>query len=95
MSNLLVEIPYSLFLGILVFVGMYYPIFGTRSSEQQELVLLYCIVFYVFASTFLHMLISWALDADTAGPIGIVFLAMSLLFNGVMQPPGEYIENIP
>lgn len=88
MANVFVEIPYSIVLGILVFASIYYPVFGIGSSEHQGLFLLYCIVFYIFAATFSHMLISWAPDADTAGPIAIVLFALSMLFNGVMQPPG-------
>ncbi len=89
-ANIFVEIPYSAFLGVLVFASVYYPIFGIGSPEQQGLVLLYCIVFYIFSSTFSHMLISWAPDPETAAPIGIILFAMSLIFNGVMQPPGKH-----
>ncbi|OCK76220.1 hypothetical protein K432DRAFT_437160 [Lepidopterella palustris CBS 459.81] len=88
-SNIFVEIPYSIFLGILVFASLFYPIFGITSGERQGIVLLYTIVFYIYACTFAHMLISWAPDPETAGPISVILFAMSLLFNGVMQPPSS------
>jgi ABC-type multidrug transport system permease subunit len=94
MANIVAEIPYALLLGILVFASIYYPVFGIRSSERQGLVLLYCIVFYIFASTFSHMLISWAPNPETAGPIALVLFAMSLLFNGVLQPPSKQCSSI-
>jgi ATP-binding cassette subfamily G (WHITE) protein 2 (PDR) len=94
MANIFAEIPYALLLGILVFTSIYYPVFGIGSSQRQGLVLLYCMVFYVYASTFSHMLISWAPDPETAGPIAIVLFAMSLLFNGVLQPPSKQYSRL-
>ncbi|KAF2814193.1 ATP-binding cassette transporter [Mytilinidion resinicola] len=88
-ANIFVEIPYSILLGVLVFASIYYPVFGITSSERQGIVLLYCIELYIYACTFAHMLISWAPDPETAGPVAIILFAMSLLFNGVMQPPSS------
>jgi ATP-binding cassette subfamily G (WHITE) protein 2 (PDR) len=89
-SNIVVEIPYQIFLGICVFASYYYPIYtsnGIQSSERQGLILLYCIQFFLFASTFAHMLISALPDAETAGNIATLMFSMTLLFNGVFQPP--------
>ncbi|OCK76589.1 ATP-binding cassette transporter [Lepidopterella palustris CBS 459.81] len=89
MANIFVEIPYSFFLGVLVYGSIYYSVFGITSSERQVIVLLYCIVLYIYACTFSHMLISWAPDPETAGPVAVILFSMSLLFNGVMQPPSS------
>ena len=67
-SNIFVEIPWQILLGILVFASYYYPIYGQhQSSDRQGLILLFCIQFFVFASTFAHMLIAALPDAETAG----------------------------
>ena len=57
-SAILVEIPYQVLCGILVFVCFYYPVFGIQSAERQGLMLLFCIQNFVFSSTFAHLLVS-------------------------------------
>jgi len=86
-ANIVVEIPYQILLGVLVFGAYYYPIYGVQSSERQGLVLLFCIQFFIFASTFAHMLIAALPDAETAGNIATLLFSLTLTFNGVMQPP--------
>lgn len=71
-ANIVVEIPYQILLGVLVFACYYYPIYtvdGIQSSERQGLILLYCVQFFIFASTFAQMLIAALPDAETAGNI--------------------------
>jgi ATP-binding cassette subfamily G (WHITE) protein 2 (PDR) len=89
-ANITVEIPYQILLGILVYASYYYPIYtgdGMQSSKQQGLILLFCIQFFVFASTFAHMLIAALPDAETAGNIATLMFSLALIFNGVFQPP--------
>jgi len=89
-ANIVVEIPYQIMLGIMVYASYFYPIFtrgGIPDSERQGLVLLLLIQFFVFASTFAHMLISFLPDAETAGNIATLMFSLILTFNGVFQPP--------
>ncbi|RMY66568.1 hypothetical protein D0863_08338 [Hortaea werneckii] len=86
-ANIVVEIPYQIFTGILVFACFYYPVVGIQGSERQGLVLLFSIEFFIYASTFAHFLIAAMPDAQTAGGIATTLFAMTLIFNGVMQPP--------
>ncbi|TKA56336.1 hypothetical protein B0A49_12974, partial [Cryomyces minteri] len=86
-ANISVEIPYQVMMGILVFACYYYAVNGVQSSERQGLVLLFCIQFFIYASTFAHMLIAALPDALTAGSIATLLFAMTLIFNGVMQAP--------
>jgi ATP-binding cassette subfamily G (WHITE) protein 2 (PDR) len=89
-ANIVVEIPYQIFLGIMVFASYYYPIYtrgGIPSSTRQGLILLLLIQFFVFASSFAHMLIAALPDAETAGNIGTLMFSLTLTFNGVFQPP--------
>jgi len=89
-SNMIVEIPYQILLGIIVFSSLYYPIFttaGMQSSDRQGLILLFFVQFFVFASTFAHMIISALPDAMTAGFIATLMFSLCCIFNGVFQPP--------
>ncbi|TAQ84014.1 hypothetical protein B7494_g7660, partial [Chlorociboria aeruginascens] len=89
-ANIVVEIPYQILLGILVFASYYYPIYtsgGIPASTRQGLILLLLVQFFVFASTFAHMLISALPDAETAGNIATFLFSMVLVFNGVFQTP--------
>ncbi|TVY84470.1 ZEB2-regulated ABC transporter [Lachnellula suecica] len=89
-ANIVVEIPYQILLGIMVFASYFYPIYtqgGIPSGERQGLILLLLIQFFVFASTFAHMLISALPDAETAGNIATLMFSLTLTFNGVFQPP--------
>lgn len=87
-ANIVVEIPWQILLGVLVWAAWYFPIYGAgQSAERQVLTLLYVIQFFVFASTFAHMLIAALPDAQTAGAIGTLMFSLSLTFNGVFQTP--------
>ncbi|KAH7413485.1 putative ABC transporter CDR4 [Cadophora sp. MPI-SDFR-AT-0126] len=89
-ANIIVEIPYQILLGIMVFASYFYPIYtrgGIPDSERQGLILLLLVQFFVFASTFAHMLIAALPDAETAGNIATLMFSMCLTFNGVFQPP--------
>ncbi|KAK4949281.1 hypothetical protein LTR10_011898 [Elasticomyces elasticus] len=86
-ANIVVEIPYQTFTAILVFACFYYPVVGVQSSERQGLVLLFTIEFFIYASSFAHLLIAALPDARTAGSVATALFAMTLVFNGVMQPP--------
>ena len=87
-AQIVVEIPYQIIAGLIVYASFYYPVVGAgQSSERQGLVLLLCVVFFIYASTFAHMCIAALPDAQTAGAIVTFLFAMSLIFNGVMQAP--------
>jgi ATP-binding cassette subfamily G (WHITE) protein 2 (PDR) len=65
----------------------YYAVFGVQDSDRQGLILLFCVQFFIFASTFAHMLIAGLPDAETAGNIATLMFSLTLVFNGVFQPP--------
>ncbi|GAB7360025.1 hypothetical protein MBLNU230_g7548t2 [Neophaeotheca triangularis] len=88
-ANVVVELPYQLIAGVIVFGSFYYPVVGIQSPERQGLVLLYSTIFFVYASTFAQLLIAGLPDAQTAGGIATTFFSLLLLFNGVMQPPDD------
>lgn len=86
-SQMVVEIPYQIIMGILVFGSYYYAVVGVQPSARQGLVLLYMVQFFIYASTFAHMVIAALPDAETAGAIVTLLFSMALVFNGVMQSP--------
>ncbi|GAM42345.1 xenobiotic-transporting ATPase [Talaromyces pinophilus] len=87
-ANIIVEIPYQVLLGILVWACYYFPIYGAgQSAEQQGLMLLFIIQFFVFTSTFADMVISSMPNAEMAGAIATFAFSLILSFNGVLQPP--------
>lgn len=86
-ANVIVEIPYMVITGILTYACYFYAVVGVPSSLSQGTVLLFCMQFFIYASTFAQMCIAALPDAQTASAIVVLLFAMSLTFNGVMQPP--------
>ncbi|PGH06745.1 hypothetical protein GX51_02186 [Blastomyces parvus] len=88
LANIIVEIPYQILLGVIVWASFYFPVFGkNQTSEQQGIFVLYCVQFFIFTSTFAHMVIAGLPDAETAGHIATTLFSLALVFNGIMQPP--------
>lgn len=78
-ANVVVEIPYQVLLGIIVWASYYYPIYGAnQSSEQQGLMLLFVIQFFVFASTFADLVIASMPNAEMAGTIATFAFSLTL-----------------
>jgi ATP-binding cassette subfamily G (WHITE) protein 2 (PDR) len=90
-ANIVAEIPYQVFLGCLVWCCYYFTVFGTteQSPERAGLILLYCVQFFIFASSFAHLLIAGLPDAETAATICTLLFSMCLTFNGVLQRPSS------
>ena len=89
-ANIAVEILHQVLLSIMVYASYFYLIYtrgGIPSACRQALILLLVIQFFVFASTFAHMLISALPGAETAGNIATLMFSLTLSFNGVFQPP--------
>ncbi|KAJ5566187.1 hypothetical protein N7535_007825 [Penicillium sp. DV-2018c] len=86
-ANIIVEIPYMVVMGVLTYASYFYAVVGIPDSTTQGTVLLFCIVFFIYASTFTHMVIAGLPDEQTASAVVVLLFAMSLTFCGVMQPP--------
>lgn len=74
-------------MAIAVFGCWLYPVYGIPSSETQGTVLLIIIEFYIFGSTFAHMLAAALPDAQTAGNIATFMFTLIVAFNGVFVTP--------
>jgi ABC-type multidrug transport system permease subunit len=79
-SNMIVELPYQIIMGLLLWACFYYPIVGVQSSDRQVLVMLLCIQLMIYASTFAHMTIAAFPDALTASSVVTLLVLMSLTF---------------
>ncbi|KAH7270978.1 ABC-2 type transporter-domain-containing protein [Fusarium solani] len=86
-ANIIVEIPYQIVTGILIWSCFYYPVVGIQSSDRQVLVLLFVIELFIYASAFAQMTIAALPDAQTAGSLVTILTMMSTIFSGVLQTP--------
>lgn len=87
-ANIIVEIPWNILTGIFTFVCFYYPIVGAgQSSERQGLILLLCIMLFIYAGSYAHMTIAALPDANTAAAVVTLGMLMSMMFSGVLQTP--------
>ncbi|KAK2666310.1 AAA ATPase domain [Fusarium oxysporum f. sp. vasinfectum] len=86
-ANILVEIPYHVVLGIMTSAIFNYAVLGARSSDDQGLVLLLFVYFYILAGTFAHMVVAPLPDATTSGRVVTILFSMMILFAGVFQTP--------
>lgn len=87
-ANVLVEIPWQVLAGVVSWACYYFPVYGANQApHRQGLMLLFTIQFFVFTSTFATFIISALPDAETGGTIATLMFMMTLVFNGVMQPP--------
>lgn len=69
-SNIVVELPYQIFLGVIVWASYYYPIYGAnQNAVTQGLMLMFVVQFFLFTSTYADLVISSLPDAETAGRI--------------------------
>ncbi|KAF2636857.1 hypothetical protein P280DRAFT_492818 [Massarina eburnea CBS 473.64] len=88
LANVIVEIPYQIVTGIIIWACFYYPVVGAdQSSVRQALVMLFSIQLLIYASAFAQMTIAALPDAQTASGLVTLFTFMSILFCGVLQSP--------
>ncbi|KAL4969198.1 ABC-2 type transporter-domain-containing protein [Aspergillus stella-maris] len=87
-ANVAVEIPWQILAGVVSWATYYFPVYGaSQAPHRQGLMLLFVIQFFIFTSTFATFVISALPDAETGGTIATLMFMMTLVFNGVMQPP--------
>jgi ATP-binding cassette, subfamily G (WHITE), member 2, PDR len=90
LSNILVEIPWQLLAGLLVFVSWYFSVFGPSTSTSTAFtVLAFCLTFYMYVSSFAFLLIAALPDESTAGPIAALLFSLMITFSGVLQKPSS------
>lgn len=93
-SNVVVELPWQTLVSVLSFVVVYYPVGFYRNAswtdsvhERGALFFMLIWVYYLFVSTFAHMVIAGIETADTGGNIGNLLFTLTLLMCGVLATP--------
>lgn len=93
-SNILVELPWNAFMGLLMFFCLYYPVGFQRNAvpmhqiaERGGLFFLFVLQFMLFSSTFAHLMIAGIPDAETGGNIANLLFSLCLIFCGVLASP--------
>jgi pleiotropic drug resistance (PDR) family protein len=93
-SNIIVEVPWSILCAALIFFTWYYPI-GLYANAQPTdavterggLMFLFILSFLLFTSTFAHMTIAAIDTAETGGNIANLSFMLCLIFCGVLVSP--------
>jgi ABC-type multidrug transport system permease subunit len=86
-AQILAEIPYQIFLGILIFAIWHYTVLGVQTAEQEGLILLFFVALLLWAGTLAQLVISAVPNSEAAAMLATVMFSLSLLFSGVLQPP--------
>ncbi|KAL3494972.1 ABC-2 type transporter-domain-containing protein [Aspergillus germanicus] len=87
-SQMLVEVPWQLFLGVCVWACFYFSVFGSfTSAESRGLVLLFIVQFYIYAASMAQFAVAAIDEPAVAAMLATLMFGLSFLFNGVMQPP--------
>jgi ABC-type multidrug transport system permease subunit len=88
LSQMLVEVPWQILLGICAWACFYFPVFGPGdSSETLGLALLFVIQFYMYAATMAQMVVAAIPNPALGAMLAVLLFGLSFIFNGVMQPP--------
>lgn len=93
-SNIVTELPWQTLCAVISYFVFYYPIGLYRNAtytdsvhERGALFFLLIWQFYIFSSTFAHMVIAGIDTAETGGNVGNLLFTMSLLMCGVLATP--------
>lgn len=96
-ANIIVEIPWQCLMAVLTFVLYYYPVGLYKNAEHTDtvnersgLMFLLILMFYLWSSTFTHMIIAGIETAETGANIGQLMFSLSLIFCGVLATPSQF-----
>ncbi|KAJ5143326.1 uncharacterized protein N7515_002113 [Penicillium bovifimosum] len=88
LCQVLVELPWQLLLGTCAWASFYFSVYGSQqSSPRVVLVLLFTVQFFLFASTFAHLVVAAVPNIALGSMLATFAFLLCLLFNGIMQPP--------
>ncbi|KAL2670276.1 hypothetical protein Neosp_014743 [[Neocosmospora] mangrovei] len=95
-ANMFVEIAWNSFISIFCFICWYYPIGLYRNAEWTDevhirgiCIFLHVWMFFLLASSFGHLLIAGAPNADIAGGILNLLFIMMFIFCGILAGPDQ------
>ncbi|RAH78729.1 hypothetical protein BO86DRAFT_176149 [Aspergillus japonicus CBS 114.51] len=89
-SQVLVEIPWQIVLGICSWACYYWTVIGTgQDAERRGLALLFIVQFFIYASSMAQLVVCAIGEPTLAAMLATLMFGFSFIFNGVMQPPGD------
>ncbi|THH08528.1 hypothetical protein EW146_g8957 [Bondarzewia mesenterica] len=93
-AQVLVELPWQTLMAVLTYFSWYYPIGLYRNAipthavtERGGLMFLLIWTFYLFTSTFAHMVIAGVELAEVGGTYAVLLFSLTLIFCGVLATP--------
>ncbi|KAF8459891.1 putative ABC transporter [Kalaharituber pfeilii] len=96
-ANITVELPWQTLMAVLTYVSWYYPIGLHKNAEPTDavtergaLMFLFIWAFYIWSSTFTHMIIAGVETAETGGNIAQLMFSLCLIFCGVLAGPDRF-----
>lgn len=87
LSNILAELPYQAVMSALCFCCFYFPVGFQRGASRGGLFFGVMFAFFMFASTFGHLLIAAIDEPDTGGSLANLLFILCLIFCGILAPP--------
>jgi ABC-type multidrug transport system ATPase subunit len=90
LSQMVVEIPFQVVLGICSWASFYWSVFGAdQDAERRGLILLYIVQFFIYAASMAQLVICAIPEPALASMLATLMFGLSFIFNGVMQPPSD------
>jgi ABC-type multidrug transport system ATPase subunit len=87
-SQILVEVPWQVCLGVCSWASFYWSVFGTgQDSESRGLIMLFIVQFYIYAASMAQFVVSAIPEPTLGAMLATLMFGLSFIFNGVLQPP--------
>ncbi|KAF6824972.1 ABC transporter [Colletotrichum musicola] len=96
LSNILVEAAWNTLMAVLVYVCWYYPVGFLANTTPDDrdvrglLAFLFLWMFMLFTSTFSHLAVTWAPNAEIGGVVASMLWMFCLVFCGVAIPKVDF-----
>ncbi|OKL59742.1 hypothetical protein UA08_05240 [Talaromyces atroroseus] len=90
LSQIIVEIPWQLGIGVCAWACFYFSVFGAHTSAQSRgIVLLFIAQFYMYAGSMAQFVIAAIGEPAVAAMLATMMFGLSFMFNGILQPPSQ------
>ncbi|KAF9886304.1 hypothetical protein FE257_011563 [Aspergillus nanangensis] len=90
LSQMLVEVPWQIGLGVCSWASFYFSVIGAgQSAERRALTMLFIVQFYVYAASMAQLVVCAIGEPTLAAMLATLMFGLSFIFNGVMQPPSQ------
>ena len=97
LANIIVELPWQALMSVLTFVPWYYAVGFYRNAQATDtvterggLMFLLVLAFYLWTSTFSHLIIAGVDGAENGGNLANLFFTLCLIFCGVLASPDVF-----